>query len=95
MFCFIIGFFVDDYRLKDLNEVHRRHKADLSAGLDEIDSLKKDCERIKEEAPKRGERFRFYQDLRGYVTDLVECLDEKVGPLLFFRAGHLEYDQHF
>lgn len=23
--------------------------------------------------------YRFYQELRGYITDLVECLDEKVG----------------
>lgn len=47
----------------------------------ELDLLKKEKERLKTEGPTLGERFRFYQDLRGYVTDLVECLDEKVGLL--------------
>lgn len=30
------------------------------------------------QAPQAADRFRFYQELRGYVTDLVECLDEKI-----------------
>ncbi|XP_066907774.1 PAX3- and PAX7-binding protein 1 isoform X2 [Halyomorpha halys] len=65
-------------RLSDLNEVHRRHQLDCESAKDEIESLKRECIRIKEEGPRRAERFRFYQDLRGYVTDLVECLDEKI-----------------
>lgn len=31
------------------------------------------------QAPVAAEKFKFYQELRGYITDLVECLDEKVG----------------
>ena len=29
--------------------------------------------------PELANNHRYYQDLRGYVTDLVECYDEKVG----------------
>lgn len=69
-------------RLTDLKEVHRRHELDCNSLQSELDLLKKEKERLKTEAPILGERFRFYQDLRGYVTDLVECLDEKVVILL-------------
>lgn len=65
-------------RLTELKEVHRRHVLDRDERNDELNSLRSECVYLKEEAPKLAERFRFYQDLRGYVTDLVECLDEKV-----------------
>ena len=45
----------------------------------EITTLQCDFEKRKVNVPGLAERFQFYQDLRGYVTDLVECLDEKVG----------------
>ncbi|KAJ8978174.1 hypothetical protein NQ317_009662 [Molorchus minor] len=38
-----------------------------------------ELEELKIKAPTAAQRFRFYQELRGYITDLVECLDEKVG----------------
>lgn len=74
-------------RLTELNEVHRRHVLDRDDRNDELNSLHAECIHLKEEAPKLAERFRFYQDLRGYVTDLVECLDEKVGALLVCLPG--------
>lgn len=46
---------------------------------EEISSLRTDLEKRKFIIPGLADRFQFYQDLRGYVTDLVECLDEKVG----------------
>lgn len=47
--------------------------------LDEIPEIKSRIETLKKNVPELDECFQFYQDLRGYVTDLVECLDEKVG----------------
>lgn len=46
---------------------------------DEIANVTKEIDELKLKAPKAADRFRFYQELRGYITDLVECLDEKVG----------------
>uniref|UniRef100_T1HQR8 GCFC domain-containing protein n=1 Tax=Rhodnius prolixus TaxID=13249 RepID=T1HQR8_RHOPR len=66
------------YRLTDLREVHRRHTLECNSAAKEIDTLGAECEQLKEDAPRLAERFRYYQDLRGYVTDLVECLDEKI-----------------
>uniref|UniRef100_A0A1B6M7W2 GCF C-terminal domain-containing protein n=2 Tax=Graphocephala atropunctata TaxID=36148 RepID=A0A1B6M7W2_9HEMI len=65
-------------RLQELKEVHRRHTLDRDEKAKELEDLRAECVKIKAEAPTLADRFRFYQDLRGYVTDLVECLDEKV-----------------
>jgi len=71
-------------RLADLREVHRRHVLDRDAAAEDLVTTAADAVRLEEEAPKMATRFRFYQELRGYVTDLVECLDEKVGPSIAF-----------
>jgi GC-rich sequence DNA-binding factor len=66
----------------------------MDSAREEMESLRIECVHLKEESPRLGDKFRYYQDLRGYVTDLVECLDEKVG-LSFVTspgAGHLAHD---
>jgi hypothetical protein len=52
---------------------------DLTRVTDELASTKAERERLEMEQPELAQKFRYYQELRGYVTDLVECLDEKVG----------------
>lgn len=47
--------------------------------INELPEIKNRIEMLKKRVPELAECFQFYQDLRGYVTDLVECLDEKVG----------------
>lgn len=54
---------------------------------DELASTKAECECLETEQPVLAQKFRFYQELRGYVTDLVECLDEKVGSYISFTTG--------
>ncbi|XP_066143774.1 PAX3- and PAX7-binding protein 1 [Euwallacea fornicatus] len=58
---------------------------------EDIDQANEEIEELKIKAPEAAEKFRFYQELRGYITDLVECLDEKVGTIsnLEQRAGDL------
>lgn len=68
-------------RLRDLKEVHRRHCLDRDQVTDDLVATQSEVQRLEGETPKLAERFRFYQELRGYVTDLVECLDEKM-PIL-------------
>lgn len=68
-------------RLIDLQEVHRRHCLDRDQVTDDLVATESEVQRLETETPKLAERFRFYQELRGYVTDLVECLDEKM-PIL-------------
>ncbi|KAG8320467.1 PAX3- and PAX7-binding protein 1 [Homalodisca vitripennis] len=73
--------------LQELKEVHRRHTLDRDEKVKELEDLRAECTKIKKEAPTLADRFRFYQDLRGYVTDLVECLDEKVGSIQCLPGG--------
>lgn len=65
-------------RLCSLQETYRRHTLDKQALLDESAALQADVEKLNTAGPLLATRFKFYQDMRGYVTDLVECLDEKV-----------------
>jgi hypothetical protein len=75
------------FRLASLQELHSRHKMDLTRVTDELASTKAECERLETEQPVLAQKFRYYQELRGYVTDLVECLDEKVGSYISFTTG--------
>lgn len=81
-------------RLEELRAVHRRHILDRDERAAELEQLQAECVKIKKEAPTLADRFQFYQDLRGYVTDLVECLDEKVGGLLVSSMGGLPVIRH-
>ena len=75
------------FRLASLQELHSRHKMDLTRVTDELASTKAEHERLETEQPVLAQKFRYYQELRGYVTDLVECLDEKVGSYISFTTG--------
>lgn len=62
-----------------MREIHRRHELNYEAVVQELVQSKKELEDGDVQAPEMAQRYRYYQELRGYVTDLVECLDEKVG----------------
>ncbi|XP_050526915.1 PAX3- and PAX7-binding protein 1 [Daktulosphaira vitifoliae] len=51
----------------------------------EIPEIKDKIEKHKKNIPELADCFQFYQDLRGYVTDLVECLDEKMPVLVMLE----------
>ena len=62
-----------------MREVNHRHGADLDHVHDDMILSKTEIDRLDDFLPEMADRHRYYQDLRGYVTDLVECFDEKVG----------------
>ncbi|KAG5348235.1 PAXB1 protein, partial [Acromyrmex charruanus] len=65
-------------RLDNLKEVHRRHQQDQERLEGELQQTIKELDESEVRTPHYAQRFRYYQELRGYVTDLVECLDEKL-----------------
>ncbi|KAL0100277.1 hypothetical protein PUN28_019575 [Cardiocondyla obscurior] len=65
-------------RLDNLKEVHRRHQLDQERLEEELQLTIKELDESEVRTPHYAQRFRYYQELRGYVTDLVECLDEKL-----------------
>lgn len=75
----IFVFFFSFYRVTTLQQVYRRHQLDKEQLDEELEQTVKEMDECELRAPQLAQRFRYYQELRGYVTDLVECLDEKVG----------------
>ncbi|CAD7093535.1 unnamed protein product [Hermetia illucens] len=65
-------------RLSQIRELHQKHKDSVDSISSELKTLKLNTLDYEQKAPIAATKYRFYQELRGYVTDLVECLDEKV-----------------
>lgn len=59
--------------------MHRQHQQEQERLDQELQQALKELDMGEIRTPHFAQRFRYYQELRGYVTDLVECLDEKVG----------------
>lgn len=65
-------------RLQQVKRLHGKHVLEIQQMDDRLKDLKVTETENAENAPVAAIKYRFYQELRGYVTDLVECLDEKV-----------------
>ena len=61
-----------------MKDVLVRHESNYEAVEQEYAQSKKELEGPCRSS-EMAQRYKYYQELRGYVTDLVECLDEKVG----------------
>ena len=66
------------YRLESLKEVNSRHEKDLDRVVDDMVHSQEEVGRAEQNIPDFVEKHKFYQDLRGYVTDMVDCYNEKV-----------------
>lgn len=69
-------------RVENLNQVRLRHEQDQIQLQQELEQSRKESHDAEIRAPELAQRFRYYQELRGYVTDLVECLDEKLPEII-------------
>jgi hypothetical protein len=58
-----------------MDEVHRSHVRER----DHIEESSTSIDMCKDRVKGLEEQYRFFQEMRGYVRDLVECLNEKVG----------------
>ncbi|XP_050736972.1 PAX3- and PAX7-binding protein 1-like isoform X1 [Eriocheir sinensis] len=69
-------------RLQDsrtsLEEVYRRHRKEADTVEDDLVVCKCTISLCSKEEQPLTSIFQFYQDIRGYVTDLRDCLNEKV-----------------
>uniref|UniRef100_A0A182JEI6 GCF C-terminal domain-containing protein n=1 Tax=Anopheles atroparvus TaxID=41427 RepID=A0A182JEI6_ANOAO len=65
-------------RLRTTMELNRKHDDDIEHITKEIKLLQMDGRACEQKAPVAAAKYRFYQEFRCFVTDLVECLNEKV-----------------
>ena len=62
-----------------MKDVHRAHMLESEKLGDDLEDSKKSIETCENSVSRLESRYRFFQEMRGYVRDLVECLNEKVG----------------
>lgn len=65
-------------KFESTRSVSRKHFNDIDQICNEIASLKLELVESEEGGPRAAEKYRFYQEEKCYLQDLVECLDEKV-----------------
>lgn len=62
-------------QVKDLNNTHLSQIQKITNDMNVISLEELECE---QNAPVVASKYRFYQELKGYVYDLIECFDEKL-----------------
>ena len=67
-------------RLSEMVSVHRVHTHERDDMCSRAEMSGETIEQLTGRTSSLEEQYRFFQEMRGYVRDLVECLNEKVGP---------------
>ena len=75
-------------RISSLTEVHRRHVQDQDKTIDDLIESQSTIEEKEKLLPQNVRRHQFYQDLRGYFTDYVECYNEKLKNIKFVESKY-------
>lgn len=65
-------------RLQSVKELNRKHFADIDQMETDLKLLRIDTMQAEQRTPVAAGQYRFYQELRGFVGDFVECMDEKL-----------------
>ncbi|XP_055909009.1 PAX3- and PAX7-binding protein 1 isoform X2 [Eupeodes corollae] len=65
-------------RLMKIREHNRSHKLNINRISTEMKALRMNEIDCSQKAPTAAAKYRFYQEINGYVENLVECLNEKV-----------------
>ena len=73
-------------RLEDMKEVHRRHEMDADRAVDDIVESQTKINQMGENIPGLSKKYKFYQELRGYMTDLTDCYDEKMITISYLES---------
>lgn len=65
-------------RLKQVHELNESHVAEIQKITNDMNVLTMEELECEQNAPIVAAKFRFYQELKGYVLDFIECFDEKM-----------------
>lgn len=81
-------------RIKQVREAHAAHAQDLTRLSEDIMNLKIEGKVAEKKMPEYKRRFKFYQEMRAYIGDLVECLDEKLPCIVSCEQRYSKYQQN-
>lgn len=65
-------------RLKQVKESNSKHLNQIQTITNDMNALTLEELECEQNAPIVAKKFRFYQELKGYVLDLIDCFDEKL-----------------
>lgn len=65
-------------QLDTKKQLHRLHTQQREKNKFDLDSSKENIVTLERKAGDVSDRFSFYQEMQGFVKDLIECLNEKV-----------------
>lgn len=65
-------------RLQSVKELNRKHFNDVDRMVADLKLLRLDAMQAEQSGPVAAGQYRFYQELRGFASDFVECMDEKL-----------------
>lgn len=69
--------------MKELHKTNRQqHEKHLQSRVDSTRAI----ERLEGSSGGIGERYKFLQEMRGYVQDLLECFSEKVRMQKYYKC---------
>lgn len=71
--------------VREMLELHRRQK---TQALTDLEVAAETISRLREEQPQLADDFRFFQEMRSYAADLIECLDAKT-PVILALEGRM------
>ena len=66
-------------QLATLQEVNRGHQMDKDKASSHLETAQASIKKLERQGRNAEQRFSFFQEMRGYVRDLIECLNNKVG----------------
>ncbi|RMZ96909.1 PAX3- and PAX7-binding [Brachionus plicatilis] len=64
--------------LNSLEETHRSHLNEYNMTVENLSANKIDLENLKKSKPSLDEQYTFYQELKAYLTDFIDCYNEKI-----------------
>ncbi|XP_064627952.1 PAX3- and PAX7-binding protein 1-like [Lineus longissimus] len=75
-------------RLMSLGQVHRAHILEKDRIDGDKETNVKTAIELEGKVSSLEEQYKFFQEMRGYVRDLVECLDEKVPQIYELESNY-------
>lgn len=65
-------------RIVSLQQVNRGRRLESEKNMSQMESCDASITALEKQLKDAESRYRFFQEMRGYVKDLIECLNEKV-----------------
>lgn len=76
-------------RLKQVEETKNEHMNQIQKITNDLNVITLEELECEQNAPIVAAKFRFYQELKGYVHDLIECFDEKLPKINELERKHM------